>query len=325
MTRKVETRQAAGQQLFLFSDYFWKEKEGFINKPIFAFSCFRHCHLKGFFDSGGSAQWTSFFRFCSLIFSFNYVQKELKCNSYSGGKISSQIFVYWTVQFKKQWIIKMEKTTCVKIFCLFTDDYDLVKLSAGSCSVSVWEQIYFEGRVCGKMDCCNHSNRGNPPFAQSLSSFASLTKTLGLEGRGDRNPSAYYVAFHFFLLSLSCLGWKLCPRIFCSIWVGSKCLSMSRAEAPSRAAQFDLLVLKSQRDISVHLESKISQQRHSRYWIKTEINTLYICVNKESLCIFEISNLKTSHTFLLLLLLLLWLIFFLFFLQCHSFYLCQSS
>ncbi|TNN33938.1 hypothetical protein EYF80_055898 [Liparis tanakae] len=54
--------------------------------------------------------------------------------------------------------------------------------------------------------CCSHGHRGSPPFALSLSSFAhqstcgrltpALPKTLGLEGRGDRNPSAYYVAFH---------------------------------------------------------------------------------------------------------------------------------
>lgn len=140
--------------------------------------------------------------------------------------------------------------------------YDLVKLSVGSCSVSVGADTHLrdrKGRVLRDMDCCIHRNRGKPSFCSVTfqlcppihlwPSCASLTKTLGLEGRGDRNPSAYYVAFHFFLLSLSCLGWKLCLRIFCSIWVGSKCLSKSCVEAPSRAAQFDLLVLKSQRDM----------------------------------------------------------------------------
>lgn len=58
---------------------------------------------------------------------------------------------------------------------------------------------------------------------------------------------------------------------------------MSLVEAPSRAAQFDL---KSQRDASVHLESSISQQRHSRYLIKAEMNTLYIYVNTKGVAVY---------------------------------------
>lgn len=139
-----------------------------------------------------------------------------------------------------------------------------------------------------------------PPcfFALSLSGFAhqstcgrhapALQKHLAWRGRRGQKPQCLLcgLPFFFLLLSLSCLGWKLCLRIFCSIWVGSKCLSKSRVEAPSRAAQFDLLVLKSQRDISVHLKSSISQQRHSRYLIETEINTLYICVNTKGVAVY---------------------------------------
>lgn len=128
-------------------------------------------------------------------------------------------------------------------------------------------QIHIKGReregFYTDMDCCiQHSfNRGNPPFA--LVSFqlcppVAVTrqpyqKHLAWRGRGGRNPSAYYVAFLVFVcfsfLLSRFLGWKLCLTIFCSIWVGSKCLSKSCVQAPSCAAQFDLLVLKSQRDL----------------------------------------------------------------------------
>lgn len=106
-------------------------------------------------------------------------------------------------------------------------------------------------------------------------------------GERGQKPQCLICGLAFcFLLSVSCLGWKLCLRIFCSIWVGSKCLSKSCIKAPSRAAHFDLLVLKSQRDESVHLKSSISQQRHSRYLIKTEMNTLYICVNTKGVAVY---------------------------------------
>lgn len=55
-----------------------------------------------------------------------------------------------------------------------------------------------------KPSLCSVSFQLCPPI-HLWPSYASLTKTLGLEGRGDRNPSAYYVAFHVLHLSLSCL------------------------------------------------------------------------------------------------------------------------
>lgn len=118
----------------------------------------------------------------------------------------SAIFVYGILPLKKWWIIEKEKkTTCIKIFCsLFTEDYDFVKLSAGSCSVSVGGgrgeggQMDSKGRVSREMDCCSHSNRGNPPFALSLSGFAhrstcgrhapALPKHLAWRGEGTETP-----------------------------------------------------------------------------------------------------------------------------------------
>lgn len=77
----------------------------------------------------------------------------------------------------------------------------------------------------------------NLPIALSLCSFVHmwpsctcLTKILsGLEGGGDPNPSAYYVAFHCFLsVFFSPVSVVLAESsvrgLFCSIWVGSKCL-----------------------------------------------------------------------------------------------------
>lgn len=145
------------------------------------------------------------------------------------------------------------------------------------------------------MDCCSHSNRGNPLFALSPSGFAhqstcgrhapALPKHLAWRGRGDWNPSAYYVAFHLFF---SCLSVVLAESsvwgFFCSIWVGSKCLSKSHVGgSKSRCPVWPPC---SQRDISVHRESSISQQRHSRYLIKTEMNTLYICVNTKGVAVY---------------------------------------
>lgn len=175
---------------------------------------------------------------------------------------------------------KGENNLYKDFFCLFTDDYGLVKLSAGSCSVSVWEQIYIKEGVkegfVEKWTAATTVIEETLPLLSLFPALPALPKHLAWRGEGTETPVPIMWPSIFFLLSLSCLGWKLCLRIFCSIWVGSKCLSKSRAEAPSRAAQFDLLVLKSQRDISVHLESWISQQCHSRYLIKTEMNTLYI-------------------------------------------------
>lgn len=82
------------------------------------------------------------------------------------------------------------------------------------------------------------------------------------------------------------------------------------AVAPSRAAQFDLLPLCSRRDSCTFKEFsftatpfKVFDQSRNDYAVHT---CKYL---KESLCIFEISKLKTSHTFLLLLL-ILFLFFF---------------
>lgn len=59
-----------------------------------------------------------------------------------------------------------------------------------------------------------------------------------------------------------------------------------RAPAPSCAARFDLRVLRSQRDTSVHLKSSMSQQRHSMYLMETEANSLYICVNTKGVAVY---------------------------------------
>lgn len=59
-----------------------------------------------------------------------------------------------------------------------------------------------------------------------------------------------------------------------------------RAPAQSCAARFDLRVLRSQRDTSVHLKSSMSQQRHSMYLMETEANSLYICVNTKGVAVY---------------------------------------
>lgn len=109
------------------------------------------------------------------------------------------IFVYGTVQFKK------EKTTRVKLFCLFTDGYDLVELSAISCSVSVWGQIRVRGRVCGDVDCCMVAEEALPLLSR-FPALTALPKHLAWRGEGTETPVPTMWPSIFFLLSLSYLG-----------------------------------------------------------------------------------------------------------------------
>lgn len=62
----------------------------------------------------------------------------------------------------------------------------------------------------------------------------------------------------------------------------------SCVQAPSRAARFHLLGLISQRDVRFkhRKESSISQQRHLRYLIEAETNTLYIRVNTKGVAVY---------------------------------------
>lgn len=150
---------------------------------------------------------------------------------FSGGKRSSQFLFMELYHLRNDESSKRRKNNLYKdfflFFCLFlfTDDYDFVESSAGSCSVTVGEGlIHIQGTVkeglWGEMDCCSHGNRGNLPFALSLvrlcppihlwPSCASLTKTFGLEG-GEGTETLLCLLCglpFFFLLSLSCLGWK---------------------------------------------------------------------------------------------------------------------
>lgn len=197
---------------------------------------------------------------------------------------------------------KGEKTTCIKIFSVFLFVFVFVYRWLWFCWI-VSRLLFSDcggGADTHSRDSKGRALRGNgllQPRQQRKPSLCSVScPALPTDppvavmrqpyqniwpggGRGDRNPTVPTMWPSIFFSPVSQLSWlkNSCLRIFCSIWVGSKCLSKSRVEAPSRAAQFDLLVLKSQRDISVHLESSISQQRHTRYLIKTEMNTVHMC------------------------------------------------
>jgi len=160
------------------------------------------------------------------------------------------------VPFKKRWIIEKEKRkkkTCIKIVFVFVLDY---RCLWGSSSMSGVGR-----RVLRDMDsCCSHSNRGSPPFALSLSSFAhqstcgrltpALPKHLAWRGEGTETPVPTMWPSMFF----TCLSVVLTES---SVWgffavfeLVASAFSKGRVEAPSRAAQFDL-VLKSQREVYI--------------------------------------------------------------------------
>lgn len=127
-------------------------------------------------------------------------------------------------------------------------------------------------------------------------SCTCLTKILsGLEGGGDPNPSAYYVAFHcflsvFFFFFPFQLFWlkALFEDFFAVFELVASAFTESCVQAPSRAARFHLLGLISQRDVRFkhRKESSISQQRHLRYLIEAETNTLYIRVNTKGVAVY---------------------------------------
>lgn len=125
-------------------------------------------------------------------------------------------------------------------------------------------QCLWAGRRDSKGRVQTESTSTNPLFSLSLCVFAhwsacvrhapALPKRWAWRGKGTETPVP--TLWPFIFSPVSQLFWlKALFEDFCSIWVGSKCLSKSLLKAPSCAAQFDLLVLKSQRDISVHLES----------------------------------------------------------------------
>lgn len=142
----------------------------------------------------------------------------------------------------------------------------LVKLSVGSCSVSVggfyavrrrWRKGSEEKWTIQPCLCSVtfQTLPTDPPVAVMLKPYQNTRPGGG--GSGDRNPSAYYVAFHcfvFLLLSLSCLWLEACIWGIFAVFelVASAFLRVSlwlRVVLPSLISQFSDL-----KGIRVHLE-----------------------------------------------------------------------
>lgn len=117
--------------------------------------------------------------------------------------------------------------TCIKtFFCLW-----IVILFNCEWALLVVTETGGEGFSGDSVDRCNRGYCGNPPIsffaprARLQPSRASLTKSTA---SGGKKPLCLLCGLHIFSVftSLGFLGWKLCLK-HCSIWVGSKCLSMS--------------------------------------------------------------------------------------------------
>lgn len=131
---------------------------------------------------------------------------------------------------------------------------------------------------------------GDPPSNVHLFSFHACLTELVVREEGC---SAYKVALFF--CPFCRLGWTLFTKRIAVFWVGRKCLQTS----PSVLGSPDPI----DHDKAERLVLRAAPISPSRYLFKQrqEICT-YVYIIKESLCIFEFSNL--SHFFIIIILLL---------------------